>query len=189
MTDGKGFDLLGMFDTIDFKIIFVTAYSEYAIKAFRFSAIDYLLKPVMIEQLVEAVDKVRIAQGSGMNSEVINILIRNLKNGSDHPTLIIPHIDGFDVLKTSDIIMCQADGYCTKFFLTGNRKVVSSKNLKNYDSLLDEGKFMRVHHSFLVNLDHINSCTRQGELILNEGLRAYLGDSYKNEFVRRVGKK
>jgi len=189
MTDGKGFDLLAMFDIIDFKIIFVTAYSEYAIKAFRFSAIDYLLKPVMIEELVEAVDKVRIAQGSGMNSDLINILIRNLKTGSDHPTLIIPHIDGFDVLKTSDIIMCQADGYCTKFFLTGNRKVVSSKNLKNYDSLLGEEKFMRVHHSFLVNLDHINSCTRQGELLLNEGHRAYLGDSYKNEFVRRVGKK
>ena len=190
MSDGKGFDLLTMFDSIDFKIIFVTAYSEYAIKAFRFSAIDYLLKPVKIEELIDAVDKVRMAQGAGMNKELVDTLIRNIKAGADsHPTLIIPHLNGFDVLKASDIIMCQADGYCTKFFLTGNRKVVSSKNLKNYDSLLDDNNFIRVHHSYLVNMNHITSCTRQGEIILDEGLKAYLGDSYKNEFTRRVGKK
>ena len=81
--------------------------------------------------------------------------------------------------------MCQADGYCTNFMLSGNRKIVSSKNLKHFDGLLEDQNFLRVHHSYLVNLDHVTGYTRQGEINLTEGLKAFLGDSYKNEFIKR----
>ena len=186
MPDGTGFDLLNRFEKIDFKIIFVTAYSEYAIKAFRFSAIDYLLKPVKIDELIDAVARVRSAGTTGISTEIISSLLNNLRSSSPkQSTLIIPNIRGFEVLRVSEIIMCQADGYCTIFHLSGNRKVVSSKNLKHFDGLLEDQNFLRVHHSYLVNLDHITGYTRQGEILLSEGMKAFLGDSYKNEFVRR----
>lgn len=190
MPDGTGFDLLNAFGKIDFKIIFVTAYSEYAIKAFRFSALDYLLKPVKIDELIEAVAKVRSASTPGLSSEIINSLLANLKNNTPkQSTLIIPNVRGFEVLRVADIIMCQADGYCTILFLSGNRKVVSSKNLKHFDGLLEDQDFLRVHHSWLVSLDHVTGYTRQGEILLSEGLKAFLGDSYKNEFVKRFSGK
>ena len=186
MPDGQGFDILNMFEKIDFKIVFVTAYSEYAIKAFRFSAVDYLLKPVKIDELVDAVARVRSAGPAGINTEIINSLLNNLRSNSPRQsTLIIPNIKGFEVLMVSEIIMCQADGYCTNFHLSGSRKVVSSKNLKHFDGLLEDQNFLRVHHSYLVNLDHVTGYTRQGEILLSEGLKAFLGDSYKTEFVRR----
>jgi two-component system, LytTR family, response regulator len=190
MADGKGFDLLTRFDKIDFRIIFVTAYSNYAIKAFRFSAIDYLLKPVKIDELIEAVNKAKLSQEAGINPQVLEVLYNNLRGGLQHNnTIIIPNLKGFEVIKVHDIIMCQADGYCTSFFVTGKRKVVSSKNLKNFDSLLEDQGFIRVHHSYLVNIDHIISFTRQGEIFLTEGNKALLGESYKNEFSRRMGRK
>lgn len=190
MPDGKGFDLLNRFENIDFKIVFVTAYSEYAIKAFRFSAVDYLLKPVKIDELIDAVDRVRKAGRPGISSEIISSLLNNLKEGNARQsTLIIPNIKGFEVLRVTDIIMCQADGYCTNFHLSGQRKVVSSKNLKHFSGLLEDQNFLRVHHSYLVNLDHVTGYTRQGEILLSEGMKAHLGDSYKNEFVRKFSGK
>jgi two-component system LytT family response regulator len=95
MPDGKGFDLLNRFESIDFKIIFVTAYSEYAIRAFRFSAVDYLLKPLKIDELIDAVDKVRKEGRSGLSSEIVSSLLSNLREGtSRQSTLIIPNIKG-----------------------------------------------------------------------------------------------
>jgi two-component system LytT family response regulator len=186
MPDGNGFDLLRMFEKIDFKIIFVTAYSEYAMRAFRFSALDYLLKPVKIDELVEAVARVRSANLTGISPEIINSLLTNIRSSTPgQSTIVIPNIKGFEVLKVSEIIMCQADGYCTNLWLSGNRKVVSSKNLKHFNGLLEDQGFMRVHHSYLVNLGHVTGYARQGEITLTEGLKAFLGDSYKNDFVRR----
>ncbi len=190
MADGKGFDLLTLFDSIDFRIIFVTAYSEYAVKAFRVSAVDYLLKPVKIDELRDSVERVRLLKSSFPGQSNLSALISNLQIGTSiMPTLVIPHLKGFEVLKIHEIIMCQAEGYCTNFYITGNRKVVSSKNLKYFESLLEEDIFIRVHHSYLINVNHVSSYTRQGEIILTEGIKAYLGDSYKNDFIKRIGKK
>lgn len=190
MADGKGFDLLTMFSHIDFKVIFVTAYSEYAIKAFRFSAVDYLLKPVKVDELISSVEKIKEINGKKEEYNLIAEFLKNINNNTGvPPTLVIPHIKGFEVLKIHEVIMCQADGYCTNFYLTDKRAVVSSKNLKHFDDMLEEYNIIRVHHSFLVNLTHVLSFTRQGEIILTDGRKAFLGDSYKNEFIKRLGKK
>jgi len=186
MADGKGFDLLMMFEKIDFKVIFVTAYSEYAVKAFRFSAVDYLLKPVKIDELVCAVDKIKSLREQVPSMRVLSELMKNLNRESALPTtLVIPHLKGFDVIRISEIIMCLADGYCTNFHVAGGKKYTSSKNLKHFDEMLEEHNIIRVHHSYLVNLTHVLSYTRQGEIYLTEGLKAYLGDSYKNIFIKR----
>jgi len=186
MADGKGFDLLMMFEKIDFKVIFVTAYSEYAVKSFRFSAVDYLLKPVKIDELVCAVDKIKSLREQVPSMRVLSELMKNLNRESALPrTLVIPHLKGFDVIRISEIIMCIADGYCTNFHVAGGKKYTSSKNLKHFDEMLEEHNIIRVHHSYLVNLSHVLSYTRQGEINLSEGLNAYLGDSYKNIFIKR----
>jgi two-component system, LytTR family, response regulator len=190
MADGKGFDLLTMFENINFRVIFVTAYSEYAVKAFRFSAVDYLLKPVKIDELISAVEKIRSMNGRETGIDLLSNLIKNLKNGSSVPeTLVIPHLKGFEVLKIPEIIMCQADGYCTNFHLTGNRKIVSSRNLKHFNELLEDHSFIRIHHSFLININHVGGYSRQGEVFLSEDNKAFLGDSYKNEFIKRFVRK
>jgi two-component system, LytTR family, response regulator len=188
--DGKGFDLLNLFDKLDFSIIFVTAYSEHAVRAFRFSAVDYLLKPVKIDELKEAVEKVRKYSGTSMKSDNLAAFFNNFNNNNKQiPTLVIPHIKGYEVLKISDIILCKADGYCTNFQLTGNRKIVSSKNLKQYEELLADHNFMRVHHSFIINLNYVTSYTKQGEILLFENNKASLGDAYKDGFVGRLSRR
>jgi two-component system, LytTR family, response regulator len=188
--DGKGFDLLTMFEKINFKIIFVTAYSDYAIKAFRVNAIDYLLKPVKIDELKEAVEKAKTTRSINSDSERIAALIKSFSDTkSFQKTITIPHLKGFEVLKVNEIIMCKADGYCTEFYLTGKRKVLSTKNLKNYETPLIEYNFIRVHHSFMVNLDHVCSYSKQGEIILTEANRASLGDTYKDDFIKCFGKR
>ena len=190
MADGKGFDLLTMFSNVNFKVIFVTVYSEYAVKAFRFSAIDYLLKPVKIDELVSAVEKIKAMKEREPDSLTLSTLLKNLNRDTEIPQiLLVPHLKGFEVLKIPEIIMCHADGYCTNIFLQGNRKIISSKNLKHYDELLDGHNFIRIHHSYLININHVTGYSRQGEIFMAEDNKAFLGDSYKNDFLKRMIKK
>ena len=189
MPDGKGFDLLKMFETIDFKVIFVTAYSEYAIKAFRVNAVDYLLKPVKIDELKDAVEKIKASNGSP-ESEKLSVILKGMSDGLFfYPTLVISNVKGFEILKINEIIMCKADGYCTIFYLTGDRKINSSRNLKQFEKQLPEQGFIRVHNSFIVNLHHVHSFTKQGEIILTENNKAFLGDRYRVQFLKLFNKK
>ena len=190
MPDGKGFDLLTLFEKITFRVIFVTGHSDYAIKAFRINAVDYLLKPVNIDELTAAVEKVKANLGGPTSVEIIANVLKNISDSSfQQPTIVVSNIKGFEVLKINDIIMCKADGYCTNFHLKNNRKVISSKNLKQYENLLSEHGFVRVHHSYLVNLNHITSFTRQGEILMDENNKASLGDSFKKDFIKRFSRK
>ena len=188
--DGKGFDLITRFESIDFKIIFVTAYSEHAIRAFRVNAVDYLLKPVKIEELRSAVEKVKNARGTQYDHMKLEEIINGLsENSGIQSTIVISHLKGFEIIRRIEIIMLKADGYCTEFYLRGRRKVVSSKNIKNYEALLTGDNFMRVHNSYIVNLNYVTSCTKQGEIHLEEGCTAFLGDSYKTQFSNKLLKK
>lgn len=189
MPDGNGFDLLKRFERIDFSVIFMTAYSEYAVKAFRFNAVDYLLKPVQIDELKSAVGKVINISNDGKITrdyyKNINALLKNVREHHNiEETIVIPHLKGFDVLKISDIIMCKADSYCTNFYLTGKRNIISSKNLKQYEDILTLHKFLRVHHSYLINIGHVCSYTKQGEILLTEKNLAYLGESFRQQFLK-----
>jgi two-component system, LytTR family, response regulator len=189
MPDGKGFDLLKMFETIDFRVIFVTAYSEYAIKAFRVNAVDYLLKPVKIDELKDAVDKIKASNGDS-ESEKLSGILKGMSDGIFfHPTLTVSNVKGFEVLKINEIIMCKADGYCTIFYLTGDHKVNSSRNLKQFEKQMTDYGFIRVHNSFLVNLQHVSSFTKQGEIILTENNKAFLGDRYRTQFMKLFSRK
>ena len=189
MPNGNGFDLLHMFNPVPFKVIFVTAFSDYAIKAFRFSATDYLLKPVKVDELVESVKKVQQELALGNSNVNIQSLLKNLTvNNSHFDSLIISDMKGFQVLKIHEIIYCEADGYCTHFHMAGNVITTSTKNLKYYENLLEGHHFLRVHHSSLINLAHVKSYTHQGEILLTDCKTCGLGNNYKKRFLEVFGK-
>jgi two-component system LytT family response regulator len=189
MPEKNGFDLLQMFDDISFKVVFITAYAEYAIKAFRFSATDYLLKPVMIDELVTAVNRVRMEISRETGNINLQKLIENLAHRGDHfKQLVISNSSGFKVIETNEIILCEADAYCTHFLLAGNEKITSSKNLKHYEELLSSQGFIRVHNSYMVNLKHVKSYSNQGEILLTRNLSCPLGNAFKQRFLERFRK-
>jgi len=189
MPNKNGFELLQMFNPINFKVVFITAYAEYAIKAIRFSAVDYLLKPVMVDELVEAVNKVRseiMLETSNLN---LQKLLENIaQKREEFKQLVVSDSNGFKVIETSDIILCEADGYCTHFLLARKEKVTSSKNLKHYEELLSNQGFIRVHNSFMVNLSHIKSYSNQGEIMLSGNMSCPLGNAFKQRFLERFKK-
>ena len=186
LTDGTGFDLLLQLDRIDFHIIFVTVHEEKALAAFRFSATDYLVKPVNIQDLKVAVNKVR--ENLKMKDEALNIktLLTFITEGNKQFDIVnIPSTDGFKVIQLSEIITCEADGFCTIFYLKGNQRVVSSKNLKYYEDMISSKGFMRVHHSFMINLKHVREYSREGVILLSDGKQSPLGNAYKKEFLNK----
>ena len=189
MPNGNGFDLLQLFQNPSFKVIFVTAFSEYAIRAFRFSATDYLMKPVKVDELIEAIEKVKQELTTGNNNLNLILLMEKMNSKEqNYSKIVIPDNKGYMVINTPDIIFCQADGYLTHFYLLGNNKVCSTKNLKHYEDLFDH-QLIRVHRSYMVNLVNVKGYTHQGEVILAENLTCPLGDSYKQQFLEVLGKK
>lgn len=189
MPNGSGFDLLRMFKNPTFKVIFVTAFSDYAIRAFRFSAVDYLLKPVKVDELVDAVAKVKSGYSPGDSLKSLNSLFESVQSGESGPkNLVISDTKGFTVVRINELILVQGEGYVTHFHLTGRRKVSSSKNLKFYEELLESAGIIRVHHAWLANLAFVKGYNRQGEITMEDDLRCPLGSSYKNRFMEMISK-
>jgi len=158
MTDGSGFRLLEEIGEIDFEIIFTTAFDQYAIKAIKYSALDYLLKPIVPQELVNAVEKVeakKIAKNANLNKN-IDVLLENLKTSTqESPKIILSTAEKIHVVKIDDIIRCESDNYYTRFFFKDGGKLLISKTLKENESLLKDHNFIRPHKSHLVNASYI----------------------------------
>ncbi len=153
LEDGTGFDLLKQIENPDFKLIFITAFNEYAIRAFKFNALDYLLKPIDPEELKEAISKAK----STINSEnEINLLLENLENNkkSEIQKLVIKTTQRTYFLPINDILYFQSDGSYSKI-ITKDKNILASKNLKHFQELVPEELFIRTHQSYLVNKEHV----------------------------------
>lgn len=187
MPNGSGFDLLRQIEKIDFKIIFVTAHSHYAIKAIRFSAIDYLLKPVDTDDLIDAVKNA--SNEAHINHQVqYKGLLSNLKNTTTQK-LAIPIKDGFTFLAPEDIIRLQADGTYTHIFTNGE-KYTGTKNIKEYEQLLSDNNFFRSHNSHLINLKHVKKFSRvDGYFVqMSDSSVAEISRRKKEEFIELMSK-
>mgnify|MGYP001815646560 CR=1 FL=1 len=161
MNDGTGFDLLNHFANISFKIIFITAYEEYAIKAFEFSAIDYILKPVNPEKLVNAVKKAEQLKTSDFRMQ-LGALRENIENtGSSKKKIVLKNQESIYLFSTDEIVRCESDGSYTIFESIDQQRILVSKVLKEYDHLLSGSGFLRVHRSHLINLKHIKRFDKQ----------------------------
>ena len=181
MGNKSGLDLLRELGEIEFEIIFVTAHHKYMTQAFQFSAVDYLLKPADDELLIEAVKRAhkRIENKSG--NKPMETFLHNLqeKGGWHKMKLCIPSLKGFKVIDIRDIIYCEANGNYTHFHLLDQPAVLVSKPIYEYEALLEDCNFIRIHKSFLVNLEHIK------EYIRGEGGTVMLANGQEIEVARR----
>lgn len=191
MPHKSGFNLLEELGEFDFEVIFVTAFDRYAVKAIKFSALDYLLKPVDVDELQKAVKKatMRISRkGFKVNYES---LLKNMKNSSGRiEKLAIPDAEGIVFEKVADIIFCEADGNYTKIYLAGRRQLLVSKNLKEFENMLGDNGFFRIHHAHLINLQHIRKYVKGegGYVILEEGHNLDVSRRKKESFLQRLHK-
>ncbi len=166
----NGFAFLKQFERPAFEVIFITAYDQYAIKAIKFSALDYLLKPIDEDELKTAVNRFLDKRKHNIdNKSLIENLIHNLNTEKKSEyRLALNTTEGTYFLKTEEIIRCEADSNYTKFFLNKRKNMISSKTLKEYEELLSEYNFLRVHKSHLVNRKFIKSLSNDGFIILND---------------------
>lgn len=176
MQDETGFDLLEHYkDNIDFEVIFTTAHSEYAIKAIRFSAVDYLLKPISGDELQEAVNQTIKKISEKENSNVrISTLLKNLNQKSlDNYKLALPTVNGLVFIKMNSIIYCEGKDNYTQIYTNDNNSYLVSKTLRKYEELLSEQHFYRIHKTYLVNLNEIKEYLKgEGGQVIMSNLKA-----------------
>ena len=188
MPQMTGFDMLASLDEINFDVIFTTAYNQYAIKAIRFSALDYLLKPVDEEELKQAI--ARFKQKLKVNkNEQINQLFDNLKQlNKSYSKISVSTSEGVIFIAISDILYCEATGSYTQFYLKNNEKLLTSKTLKDYEEMLDGHQFFRIHHSYLINLNEIKRYIRGegGTVIMSNGNEVLVSRRKKEEFIKKL---
>ena len=187
MPNGSGFDLLESLDEpIDFKIIFITAYHEYALRAFKFSAVDYLLKPINYEELKQAVSKVRPGKEQEPK-EKIDTLIENIsKKGGTMNKIALPSMEGLQFVNLDEIIYCESQDNYTQFFLTDGKRVMVSKTIKHFEELLDPDRFFRVHRSNIINLKYIDKYVKGegGYVVMKQGERIPVSRRRKESFLQ-----
>ncbi len=188
MPNGNAFDLLDKFTIIDFQIVFITAFESYALKAFKYSALDYLLKPVSIEDLEMAVQKAK----NNANSKNISLQVKSLLQNVNVATgslqkLAIQTIDGLAFINADEIIRLQAEGSYTAIHLTNKRSIVSSKSIKDYEDILTSDIFFRIHNSHIVNLRFIKKYHkgRGGYIVLEDDTNIEVATRRKLEFLSK----
>lgn len=183
---GTGFEILENVQRFDFEVVFTTAFENYAIQAIKFSAIDYLLKPIDISELIEAVEKVRKRREESSQNKNLKNLIQNLgKHNNDQKIITLSTLDGFEFIAIADIIKLEANGAYTTFFLKKNKTLLVSKNLKEYEVLLTGYNFFRVHHNCMVNLNEVERYVKSegGYIILKDGSQANISQRKKERFL------
>lgn len=190
MPFGNGFDLLNALMPIDFEVIFVTAFDKYMLQALKYSALDYLLKPVNIEELKAAVQNAEQRIKKNSINQQLSILLENFKKqDSALKKIAVPTANGFDFILIEDIVRCEAQGAYTRIYLRDSKKLLVSKPLKDYENLLPGNIFLRVHNSHLVNLNFIKKYNRGrgGYIEMDDGTTLEVATRRKDEFLNRFG--
>ena len=189
MPRGNAFDLLEQFDKIDFEIIFITAFSEYALQAFALSASHYLLKPLNIEELETAVGEVAKQINNKDKLNRAEILLDNLTAvNNQNRKLVLPLMEGLEIVRMSEIMYCQAEDNFTNFhFVDGNRLMIC-RNLKFYESALEDFGFLRIHRSHIINLDYLKRYIKGkgGSVVLENGQELMVSHSKKNILLNKL---
>ncbi|WP_292010688.1 LytTR family DNA-binding domain-containing protein [Chryseobacterium sp.] len=182
MPFGNAFDVLEATKDYSYETIFITAFSQYSLQALNKSASYYILKPIDIQELILAVNKVAesIEQKDELNRN--KILLENLKLKPEKQLLILPTLQGFDVVKIEDIIRLQADGNFTQVYLADGSKKMVCRFLKHFDDLLD-APFVRVHRSHIINTDFVKSYHKSGTATLLDNTEIEVSGSFKERFL------
>lgn len=177
--DGEsGFDLFEKTLTRTFETIFITAFPNYAVRAIKHACLEYLLKPVRLDELAEALRKFNEKRTLATYAKQVEVLLHNLKKPNE-PKLCIPVSGGFVYLNRSEIVMCQAEGNYTALYSLGAEKILCSKNIGSLEDMLDDENMVRCHKSYLVNINYVT------KILTREDCRAYLKGGYTAEVSQR----
>lgn len=188
MQDGTGFDLLQQLKSIDFKVIFITAFQEFAIKAFRFSAIDFLLKPIDPSDLIEAVKKARETLNKEMLELQFSTLFSNIERPRNLQKIILKTAEKVYSIHVQDIIRCESDKNYTTFYMLNGQKLLVSATLKEYETLLLPMGFFRTHQSHLINMLYFDHYIKadSGSIIMKDKTAIPLSVRKKEEFLNSL---
>jgi two-component system LytT family response regulator len=183
----NGFELLEQFKEIPFAVVFTTSYDQYAIKAIRFSALDYLLKPIDPKELIVAVHKVQTQKHlpSPEQFEMLMNQVKHKENGFNK--IAVPTTEGFELIPAEQVVRCEADDNYTHLFLKDKKKITACRTLKEMEEqLLDFSSFLRVHHSYLVNLNEVSKYVRGegGYLVMSDGTTVNVSRSRKDALLK-----
>jgi two-component system, LytTR family, response regulator len=182
----SGFDVLKQVGPVSFKVIFVSAYDRYAIKAIRFSAMDYLLKPIDVEELVSAVNRVKALLPEKSTDYTVQSVLNNVQHKAGFiERLAVPSLDGIDFFETKDLIFCKAEGSYTTLYLLNKQSKLVTRNLKDFENILADSGFYRVHHSYLINLRHVQRYVRGegGHVVMTNQHEVDVSRRRKEEFL------
>lgn len=189
MPQMTGFEMLEKLEKYDFDVVFVTAYDGYALKAFEFCAIDYLLKPISVEKLDRAIERLLQKNKKMVDTTNLEMLLANMKGAfATRKKIAVPTFEGLEFLETEDILYVEADGAYSRIFLANNEKILVSKTLKDIENLLKVDNFARVHQSHIVNFLHVKRYIKGegGTLILNNGKALQVSRANKVKLMNMV---
>jgi len=187
----NGFEMLEVLGDVNFSIIFTTAHDEFAAKAFRISAVDYLLKPIDANDLKAAVSKVEKKMDEGSSVHHISNLLRNMRQPSAEQKIALPQREGYEFVEVSSILYCHAEGAYTKVLITDKKTMLISRTLGDVEELLPPEMFQRIHHSTLVNIGYITQFLRTdgGYVVLKSGEKLSVSKAKKEMLMARLGLK
>lgn len=186
---GTSFDILKSIEGVSFKVIFLTAFEEFALQAIKFSAIDYLLKPVNPMELIASLNQASKTIEAENNNLKIEALLKNLgSNAFENKVIVLRTSDSINVVEVKDIIRCESDSSYTTFFLADNHKIVMSKPLKEYEELLSQLNFIRSHQSHLVNMRYIKRYEKNdgGYIIMRDGSEVPVSTRKKDTLIKAI---
>ncbi|HEY4108762.1 LytTR family DNA-binding domain-containing protein [Puia sp.] len=189
MAQGNAFDLLNQLMPLSFQVIFVTAFDNYAIRAFKYSAVDYLLKPVDIDDLRDAISRVREKPATDDLARQMQILLENVGTlQMSQQKMAIPTINGLNFVPVQDILRFEAKGSYTVIYLASAEQVVATRTIKDYEDVLPETIFCRIHSSHIINLSRIHKYQkgRGGTVIMEDGSIIEVASRRRDEFLRRL---
>ncbi|MGZ3885684.1 MAG: LytR/AlgR family response regulator transcription factor [Bacteroidia bacterium] len=191
MPDGTGFDLLEQVQGKKFEIIFTTATDKHALKAIKYSACDYILKPIDVDELKSAAEKVSQKKNASPSMENLQFLIQQFKKADDnYQKITLPTGNAYEIVNIKDIIRCEADASYTHFYLSNGKKLMISASLKHYEDLLPEHDFIRVHHQHLINMNHVTRFLKQdgGYAVMSDGSQIEVSRRKKDAFMERLNR-
>ena len=189
MPDGTAFDLLQKFSAITFKIIFITAYQDFSIKAFKYSAIDYILKPIDNEELHQAILRTKEVIDKESLSLKFSALLSNINAKNQRPQkLILKTAERIFAIDIDDIVRCQAETSYTQFFLIDGKKILVSKNMKEYIDLLPNNQFYRTHHAHLININYFDHFIKAdgGTMVMKDHSKVPVSSRKKEELLKVI---
>lgn len=187
MQHGTGFDILESLKKINFQIIFVTAHKEEAYRSFRFDVLDYLVKPIRISELRRALDKFRLTEARLSLSSNIQDVTTTLRNQSQGHQLLIPDINGYLIVEVHEIVRCESSRNYTNIYLRSGKKLLATKPLKEFEELLENVGFIRIHRSHIVSTAMIAKYIRgrNGEIVMKDGTIIPVARERKADFFRQ----